>query len=46
METLTLPFTNISIFIYSFYGIIALSLLSVKSVNIAISNFKKGIDDA
>ncbi len=46
MNTLTLPFLDITIFIYSFYGIIAISLFSVTSVNIAISKFKKGIEDA
>ena len=46
MDTLTLPFINITTFIYSFYGIIAISLFSVTSVNLAVSKFKKGIEDA
>jgi len=43
---MSLPFTDITTFIYTFYGIIAISILFIKSVNIAVSHFRKGFNDA
>ena len=41
-----LPFDNIAVFLYSFYGLIALSLLVVNSISLAVSEFKKGSENA
>jgi len=43
---MTLPFNNIIIFLSSFYGIFIISLFAIKSINIAIHNFQRGLDNA
>lgn len=41
---MSLPFDNISIFLYTFYGLIAVTIISMRSINIAVSEFKKGTE--
>jgi len=43
---MSLPFSNIVVFIYSFYALIAISVLVVYSINQAFKVFKRGIDNA
>lgn len=43
---MTLQFTNIIVFLYSFYGLVALSLLARNSIDLAVSEFKKGTGNA
>ena len=43
---MTLPFDGITVFLYSFYGLLALGYIAVKSVNMAVSEYKKGIESA
>jgi len=43
---MTLPFDNITVFLYSFYGLVALAIVSMNSINLAVSEFKKGTENA
>ena len=43
---MTLPFDNITVFLYSFYGLVALGLVAISAVNLAVSEFKKGTENA
>ncbi len=42
---MSLPFTDITTFIYSFYAVIAISILLVTSVNLGLTSFKKGVEN-
>ena len=43
---MTLPFDNITVFLYSFYGLVALGVIAINSINLAVSEFKKGTENA
>jgi hypothetical protein len=43
---MTLPLSDMTTFIYSFYGLVAVTLFVVKSVNVAVDTFKRGVDYA
>jgi len=43
---MTLPFQNIVVFLYSFYGLIAIAIVSINAINLAVSEFKKGTENA
>lgn len=42
---MTLPFDNLVVFLYGFYATIAIAIVSVSSINKAVSEFKKGSEN-
>jgi len=40
-----LPFNDITVFLYSFYGLIALGVIAINAINVAVSEFKKGTEN-
>lgn len=43
---MALPFDGITVFLYSFYALVAISVVAINSINIAVTEFKKGTENA